>query len=42
MASIWFDFQYLLAHTLVKENPLESLSIFLLSESKPDAVFLLI
>lgn len=36
------DFQYLFAHELMKGNALEALSIFLLSQAKSDAIFLLI
>lgn len=42
-ASILFQiFQYLFAHRLMKGNALEALSIFLLSQAKSDAIFLLI
>lgn len=36
------DFQYLFAHGLVKGNTMEALSIFLLSQAKSEAIFLLI
>lgn len=36
------DFQYVFAHSVMKGNALEALSIFLLSQAKSDAIFLLI
>lgn len=39
---LFSDFQYLFAHRLMKGNALEALSIFLLSQAKSEAIFLLI